>query len=113
MAATHIAKRIKFCGADVLLVCDAKCEKAWGMNHRPRENENEEDSPYMKDERLGIAPINPGTSEGADFKPVHVSERLNKWCARECERASLICLDGTVPPPYSIPQWANNKQEGE
>jgi hypothetical protein len=70
------------------VACDEKCEKAWGINNRPKEQLSEDDDDYafLSDDELGIAPINPGTYEGGEKKPVSKSEIPNKWCVRECER---------------------------
>lgn len=71
------------------VACDGKCNKAWGMNNRPKNQlseKNVDDYEWLSDNELGEAPIDPGTMEGADRKPVNMSERMNKWCVRECER---------------------------
>jgi hypothetical protein len=83
-----ISKSIIYFGKSCILACDAKCEKAWGMNSRPRDDDEIE----LPDSVLGIAPIDPGTYEGFGDdggKPTCEEERLNKWCARECERSDI------------------------
>ena len=48
-------KEIQFFGAKVILVCDGKCNKAWGINSRPQvqlDKENEDDYYYFKEGRL-------------------------------------------------------------
>lgn len=98
-----IAKTIFFFNAPVLLACDANCTKAWGINNRPRvEFGDEDDVAYYADHELGDAPADPGTYEGPHGKPTAPEQRLNKWCARECERSVLIDLgklvtDATLP----------------
>ncbi len=54
------------------------------------DNEYYDDYVFLSDEELGRAPVNPGTYEGNDCKPKSTKDRLNKWCARECERSKLI-----------------------
>lgn len=106
-----IAKGITFFGNPCVLICDAKCHKAWGINNRPRvyledpelrvyPNEEahypDEDTidldnyAHLADGELGDAPIDPGIYEGGHAKPKTPEERLNKWCARECERSSIV-----------------------
>jgi hypothetical protein len=45
---------------------------------------------FLADDELGMAPIDPGTYEGGHGKPENKNERLNKWCARECERSIIV-----------------------
>ena len=75
----------------VAVVCDAKCNKAWGITGRPREqlSEDVDDFAYLSDVELGDAPRDPGTWEGGHGKPVRPEDRMNKWCVRECERSSM------------------------
>jgi hypothetical protein len=84
-------KLITYVGQTAKVACDGKCEKAWGLNNRPREqlSDVEDDYAFMADRQLGIAPIDPGTSEGNDSKPMSAKEFPNKWCVRECERCSM------------------------
>ena len=102
-----IAKSILFFEHNVILICDGKCEKAWGCSNRPQiyhyylpaAFEDEaicDDTCDMADNELGIAPSYPGTWEGRDGKPLTKGSRLNRWCARECERSILI-PDGDMP----------------
>lgn len=65
--------KILFCGQNVTLSCDGKCDQAWGNNYHGQKS--------------GIAPINPGTYEGGHGKPT--DKKHNKWRSRECERAYL------------------------
>lgn len=46
-----------FCGQSALLVCDRKCNKAWGED-RPQEqlSDNEDDVVWLADDELGDAP---------------------------------------------------------
>lgn len=100
-----------------VLECDGRCDKAWGINGRPKlfyraEEEGEEkpsplkkgeeprdvdDYVYVRDsELLGKAPgpgETVGISEGGHCKPsaeplgAGDGLRMNEWCARECERS--------------------------
>lgn len=75
----------------VILICDGKCEKAWGINCRPKErlSADEDDVVYLSDGELDLAPVNPGTYEGGYGKPTG-PKHTNKWCSRECERAETL-----------------------
>jgi hypothetical protein len=88
-----IAKQILYCGHKLILVCDARCDKAWGRNRRPRVQlsaTDEDDYAFLADGELGVAPADPGTAEGDQCKPQTPKERLNKWCCRECERSERV-----------------------
>jgi hypothetical protein len=105
-----IAKAIVYFGKPAVIACDAKCNKAWGINNRPRVEFGEEDDyAYIPDQELGEAPTDPGTYEGGQGKPQTKEERLNKWCARECERSELgkqwelIELSDFSKPIYNMP----------
>lgn len=83
-----IKKEIIYCGQKAILACDGKCEKAWGINNRPKIQLSKDDDDYcfLADDELGTAPIDPGTYEDDQAKPTNKNNRLNKWCCRECER---------------------------
>jgi len=95
-----IKKDIIYFGGDCVLFCDGKCEKAWGINGRRKINlsDCDEDSEeydgdnyeYYTDDEEGTAPKDPGTYEGGCGKPWRESDKLNKWCCRECERSKMI-----------------------
>ncbi len=90
-----ITKEIVFFGKNVILACDARCDKAWGINKRPsialpEDGHGFASLAYLGDHELGIAPADPCTYEGGCTKPVNESDRLNKWCARECERSTIV-----------------------
>lgn len=101
-----------------VLECDGRCDKAWGINGRPKlfygeeeekkgdekprplkkgeEPRDVDDYVYVRDSELGLAPgpgETVGLSEGTHMKPSGTplgegdGERMNKWCARECERS--------------------------
>ena len=85
--------QIKYFGVDVKVACDGKCNKAWGINSRPS---NEDKSEWLSDNELGEVPANPGTYEGGIGKPSDLSQFPNKWCVRECERCSMTPYGGNV-----------------
>ena len=73
-------------------VCDGRCEKAWGMNDRPKISvgAGEDDWAYWADDELPTAPEYPGSSEGGQCKPTSHLERMrSKWCWRQCERSRI------------------------
>jgi len=85
-------KEITYFGQKMIIACDEKCNKAWGINSRPRiqlDENNNDDYAFLSDDELGIAPIDPETYEGDCAKPVDNIEKLNKWCCRECERCKI------------------------
>lgn len=102
------------------LVCDGRCDKAWGINNRPslyfqeegqppralREDEeprNYDDHVFVPDSHLGTAPACPGTWEGGEGKPsavpLTVPSLMNKWCVRECERSDTFWSHEEVVAP--------------
>lgn len=96
-----ISKVIMYFGRQAVLACDARCDKAWGINARPRVqlSDDPNDYAFRADHELGTAPVDPGTYEGGHAKPASPERRLNKWCARECERSILESL-----PNFSAPR---------
>ena len=85
-----IVSAVMFAGKPTAIVCDGKCEKAWGRTSRPIRAATGfcVTTGYCTDAELGDAPKDPGTYEGGFGKP---TDRIhNKWCARECERAELV-----------------------
>ncbi len=86
---------INFFNQKCRLVCDEKCQKAWGINNRPtiELSDNPDDFCYLTDEELGDAPTQSPVWEGGYNKPVSDKEKHNKWCVRECERSELFSLD--------------------
>jgi hypothetical protein len=96
-----LQKQIVF-GTPAVLCCDGRCDKAWGISGRPKRylsEDNEDDHIYLKDIVLGTAPDPSHTvtfSEGGHMKPSASrlrkgdDERLNKWCARQCERSAIV-----------------------
>jgi hypothetical protein len=88
-----LVRVITYFGQPAALACDGNCAKAWGINNRPRIiiDEDEDDYIWLADDAVGIAPDDPGTYEGLEAcgKPQEPADRLNKWCARECERSVI------------------------
>ena len=116
-----IAKEIVYFRHKLILVCDARCDKAWGMHSRPRVElsaVNENDWAFLADNELGQAPDDPGTAEGDHRKPQIPSERLNKWCCRECERSLRVKPGEDFELPdftqrvYNLPQLPPNGKAG-
>ena len=92
-------KPIVYLGKACTIMCDGKCDKAWGVHSRPWGDF--EKTVVIPDNELGIAPEDPGTYEGSDGKPVNASssDDMNRWCARECERCVVQDLDQVVSLP--------------
>lgn len=114
---TVIAKSITYFGKPHLLMCDACCSKAWGINSRPKVSlsDDPDDYAFLADGELGEAPPDPGTYEGGQAKPIKEEGRLNKWCARECERSVMAPQGktGDLLPDYSrrFPNMPNRHRE--
>lgn len=85
-------KQISFFGRSRTLACDGKCHKAWGITSRPSirfDEKDPDDNALLADDELGEAPADPGTYEGGHGKPASPAD-MNKWCSRQCERASIF-----------------------
>ena len=84
-------KIITFFGQPTKVGCDEKCNKAWGINKRPKIqlSADPDDYEYLSDGELDEAPIHPGTWEGNDKKPMNKQGIPNRWCIRECERCAM------------------------
>lgn len=100
-----VSKRIVWFGTVTELRCDGRCDKAWGINGRPRTSlgSDPDDYVYKRDSELASAPgpgLTVGLSEGGDMKPsalpITDGAQMNKWCARECER-SVFGEDTKLP----------------
>ena len=102
-----LVKAITYCGQPVILICDGQCNKAWGINCRPKVQDSSLGGVMMfvSDNEVGDAPIDPGTAEGPDSKPQDSTQRLNKWCARECERSKLVDAN----KEFSLPDWTKRR----
>ncbi len=81
---------IDYFGKATKAACDGNCNKAWGINNRPRVQLSADDNDYafLADGELGDAPADPGTYEGPCGKPTSSAYFPNKWCIRECERCA-------------------------
>lgn len=84
-------KTITYCGQPATVACDENCNKAWGINTRPRNqlSDNEDDWEWLTDQELGDAPIDPGTQEGFHSKSINKKDIPNKWCVNQCERCVM------------------------
>jgi len=91
---------ITFFGRKARVVCDRNCNKAWGLNSRPKKklSDNEDDFCFLSDGEIDNAPEDPGTYEGGCAKPLSPDEFPNKWCVRECERCSI-----SEPNEWNLP----------
>jgi hypothetical protein len=69
-----LAKSILYCGTWMVLACDGRCDKAWGIEGRAKRKLSADDDDYvwLGDGELGVAP-GPGETaiieEGEDRKP--------------------------------------------
>ena len=110
-----LKKAITYFGQPAVLACDGRCNKAWGINHRPRVqlSGDPDDYEWLTDFELGEAPINPGTFEGRDGKPVRPKQQLNKWCARECERSVLAKPGETIELPDFSQRLSNIQNQDD
>jgi len=86
-----LATMVPAYGDPWIMICDGKCNKAWGISDRPRvylrgEDVDPDDIAYLADDEVGEAPEISATSEGGHRKPTHPDDRHNKWCFRQCER---------------------------
>ena len=81
-------KIIQYFDQPCKVACDEKCEKAWGINNRPRVqlSDDPDDYAFLSDDELGEVPIDPGTYEGGHGKPIFKAGIPNEWCVREFER---------------------------
>jgi hypothetical protein len=100
-----VVSKIKGYGEEIVLACDGKCQKAWGVSNRPNiifDEEDPDDMAFLADDELGDAPRDSGTYEGSHGKPA--SPVHNKWCFRECERSDFCevqKLPSLVLPNFS------------
>lgn len=103
-----LTKRIRFFGAEQNLSCDGRCDKAFGINGRPRImfSADPDDHVFKGDSEVGTAPPpgqTVGIAEGECLKPsaTPLSDPavMNKWCVRECERSALTSLDEPIELP--------------
>lgn len=104
-------KIIQYFGQPAKVGCDEKCNKAWGVNNRPKVHlsENLDDYEFLSDNELGDAPENPGTYEGGHGKPVFKTGIPNKWCVRECERC-VISKPGKIEDSLILPDFSKRRK---
>lgn len=76
---------------NAMLVCDHKCEKAFGVDGRRLSHENmrqlsaeEDDILYLPDDEVGVS-----NTVNEVFGGIKPTEHV-KWCYRSCERSSAI-----------------------
>ncbi len=98
-------------GRPMALGCDAKCDKAWGINSRPKKklSKDPDDYVFKADKDLPTAPEDPGTYEGGHGKPRTPEDRLNKWCFRECERSVTVADPHDLHEIAVLPDMDNPK----
>lgn len=97
MAKEILVKSITYFFQAAIVACDGRCDKAFGINTRPKLPNDDDDAErvYLGDKEVGTAPDDPGSYEGGQGKPFaafHAGnpDRLNKWCVRECERSVMV-----------------------
>ena len=104
-------------GQPIILACDECCHKAWGINGRPHiqlSEEDEDDWVWLADGELGEAPVDSDVYEGGEGKPQTADERLNKWCARECERSVMVAPGEPLKlPDFSQRIYNINRADSE
>jgi len=113
-----LVKLITAYGKRMRLMCDGRCDKAWGINERPRKmlSDDQGDYVFIADQDLGDAPADPGTTEGFQGKPSATplldAAQMNKWCFRQCERSEAaeegerVVLPDMSNPSPNMPQRA-------
>lgn len=96
-----LTSHLTYFGQPVVVRCDAKCHKAWGINGRPsvQLGADVDDYAWLADDELGTAPVDPGTYEGGHAKPLAPPAVHNKWCVRECERSTMTDPGEPYDPP--------------
>jgi len=100
-----LTKEVRFFGNQVVLACDGRCDKAWGINGRPVVllSGDDDDNIHIPDSALGVAPA-PGNTviltEGFGCKPsaepLAAVACMNRWCTRECERSCIFGLSDAL-----------------
>lgn len=104
--------QINYFNDKVTVVCDGRCNKAWGIQNRPKiefDDDDPDDHVLLADDELGTAPDNPGTYEGGQGKPESVSQFPNKWCVRECERSGMMGGRYGDYPPHDFSRRVYNQ----
>jgi len=110
-------RHVTYFGQPLAVMCDGRCDKAWGFQARPlRDGKTRDDDwereDFARDDELDVAPLDPGTYEGGDCKPRPGWPKLcNKWCIRECERCTKALPINNDAVPYR--DLAAAKGEGD
>lgn len=105
------AKIIVYFGQYTKVNCDRNCNKAWGINSRPKiplSSVDEDDYFFLADNELGDAPADPGTYEGGQGKPTTPNLFPTKWCVRECERC-VRSSPGEYMQPLALPDFSKRR----
>ncbi len=103
-----LVTRTKYFGQSVIQICDARCDKAWGVHSRPIVTVGERKWWIADDEQT--APADPETYEGNCAKPTTPEHRHNTWCTRECERSLLVGEDDErLKKEVQLPEWGARK----
>jgi hypothetical protein len=97
MTAAMLTRKVTMYGAPCVLACDGRCDKAWGINRRPKRqlSADVDDYVFLGDAELGTVGERT-TWEGGEGRPSNLalrpedSARMNKWCARECKRCTVV-----------------------
>jgi hypothetical protein len=82
-------KIVSIYGIRTKVACDENCSKAWGKDKRPRiqlNNNDKDDYAWLTDWELDQAPVDPGTREAGQAKPIDKVGIPNAWCTGQCER---------------------------
>ena len=93
-----LVKRTTVHGSEVVIACDAKCTKAWGLQKRPSRVVDEskpDDIVWLGDGELKQAPSDPKTTVNGYGKPLKPEHRMNQWCVSECERSMFVSPNET------------------
>ncbi len=120
-----LKKAIVYFRKEVILACDGQCNKAWGINGRPKIklSKDADDYGWKGDDELEQAGW-PGSWEGGDGRPSDKplkprdAHLMNKWCARECERSGMfapsepIVLRNMKKPAPNISRADDEKTNG-
>lgn len=105
---------IMFYGCEAQIVCDRRCDKAWGVNSRPHVHLSgcAFDFVFLADGELRDAPDDPGTRVVGESKPLSPDHFPSLWCLHECERSalSLVCGLPNLPMPLDFSRRIANMQ---
>ena len=90
-----IFRNVTAYGRPATIACDARCDKAWGWNARPKVqlSDDPDDVEWLADGELGDAPTVSSISEGGDGKPQHPGWPRGAGGGRQAVK----------PPPVTLP----------